>query len=178
MLAHHHNHHTAPHHTTHKQRRQHRQHRQHQRRQALEASGLSYTIVRPGGMERPKDDYKATHNVVLKGRDSLFGGQVSRLQIAELVTAVIANPELGENKCLEVVAETTAPALSYEALLQAQPTEVTKEEQQQLAEAVAEARSELQAAERALSAAEAALAASGDKVRMARTCASCGSKCS
>ncbi len=37
---------------------------------------MSYTIVRPGGMERPKDDYKETHNLVLKPRDSIFGGQV------------------------------------------------------------------------------------------------------
>ncbi len=27
----------------------------------------------PGGMERPKDDYKLTHNVVLKERDTTFG---------------------------------------------------------------------------------------------------------
>lgn len=48
---------------------------------ALEKSGMAYTIVRPGGMERPTDDYKKTHNVVLKPRDSIFGGQVSRLQV-------------------------------------------------------------------------------------------------
>ena len=46
---------------------------------ALEASRLIYTIVRPGGMERPQDDYKVTHNVALSPRDTLFGGQVSRL---------------------------------------------------------------------------------------------------
>lgn len=28
-----------------------------------EDSGMSWTIVRPGGMERPKDDYKATHDI-------------------------------------------------------------------------------------------------------------------
>ena len=43
----------------------------------LEKSGMSYTIVRPGGMERPTDTYKRTHNLVLKPRDSIFGGQVS-----------------------------------------------------------------------------------------------------
>lgn len=125
---------------------------------------MSYTIVRPGGMERPKDDYKATHNLVLKPRDSLFGGQVSRLQVAELVAATILNPELAENKCLEVVAETTAPALALEALLQQQATEITREEQEALAAVEAEARAELQAAQQALAAAEQALAATGDKV--------------
>jgi hypothetical protein len=37
---------------------------------------MSYVIVRPGGMERPTDDYKKTHNLTLKPRDSTFGGQV------------------------------------------------------------------------------------------------------
>lgn len=48
--------------------------------QALERSGMSYCIVRPGGMERPKDDYKESHNLVIKPRDSLFGGQVCYLK--------------------------------------------------------------------------------------------------
>lgn len=43
---------------------------------ALEGSGLNYVIVRPGGMERPTDQYKATHNVTLAPKDTLFGGQV------------------------------------------------------------------------------------------------------
>ena len=89
--------------------------------EALEASGLPYVIVRPGGMERPRDDYKLTHNVRLATRDKLFGGQVSRLQVAELVAAAAASPELAENKVLEVVAETGAPALSYDELLAAHP---------------------------------------------------------
>ena len=33
------------------------------------------------GMERPKDDYKESHNVRLASQDTLFGGQVSRLQV-------------------------------------------------------------------------------------------------
>lgn len=43
---------------------------------ALEQSGLNYVIVRPGGMERPTDEYKRTHNVTLAPKDTLFGGQV------------------------------------------------------------------------------------------------------
>lgn len=49
-------------------------------------------------MERPQDDYKRTHNVRLETRDKLFGGLVSRLQVAELVAACVANPELAGNK--------------------------------------------------------------------------------
>ena len=66
--------------------------------EALEASSMVYTIVRPGGMERPGDDYKATHNVTLAARDTLFGGQVSRLQVAEVVGAALRNLGLAENK--------------------------------------------------------------------------------
>ena len=46
---------------------------------ALENSGLNYVIVRPGGMERPTDSYKDTHNVRLSPADTLFGGQVCHM---------------------------------------------------------------------------------------------------
>ena len=49
-------------------------------------------------MERPGDDYKRTNNMRLETRDKLFGGQVSRLQVAELVAAAVSNPDLAENK--------------------------------------------------------------------------------
>ena len=49
---------------------------------ALENSGLNYVIVRPGGMERPTDSYKDTHNVRLSAADTLFGGQVSHISNA------------------------------------------------------------------------------------------------
>ncbi len=38
----------------------------------------------------------------LENRDKLFGGQVSRLQVAELVAAAVSNPDLAENKVGEV----------------------------------------------------------------------------
>lgn len=96
--------------------------------EALEKSGMIYTIVRPGGMERPKDDYKEKNNVRLAKRDTLFGGQVSRLQVAELIGAALESPDLAVNKCLEVVAEPTAPALSYEDLLAGASIEISQEE--------------------------------------------------
>ena len=72
--------------------------------EALIASGLPYTvsncdanypkelypdclivdtvqIVRPGGMERPTDTFKETHNLTLSTEDTLFGGLVSNLQV-------------------------------------------------------------------------------------------------
>jgi uncharacterized protein YbjT (DUF2867 family) len=44
-------------------------------------SGMLYTIIRPGGMERPRDSYKETHNTVMYPRDKMFTGQISRLQV-------------------------------------------------------------------------------------------------
>lgn len=90
--------------------------------------------------------------------------QVSRLQVAELITAAVLNPDLASNKCLELVAETTAPERSLEDLLDSLPTEITKEEQEQLAAIEAEARKELQSAQAQLEEANEALAVSADKV--------------
>ncbi|BDA45967.1 probable protein TIC 62, chloroplastic at N-terminal half [Coccomyxa sp. Obi] len=113
---------------------------------ALEQSGLNYVIVRPGGMERPTDEYKRTHNVTLAPKDTLFGGQVSRLQVAELVAAAVANPELTENKVLEVVAETTAPLTPYEDLLSAAPSDESQADKLERLRAAAEAEEQLEAA--------------------------------
>jgi hypothetical protein len=49
-------------------------------------------------MERPGDDFKATHNVTVAPRDTLFGGLISRLQVAEVVGTAISRTELAENK--------------------------------------------------------------------------------
>ncbi|CAM9537285.1 unnamed protein product [Phaeothamnion confervicola] len=85
---------------------------------ALIESGLPYTILRPGGMERPSDDYEETHNVRLASADSLFGGQVSRLQIAKLAAAAVWRPEAAVGKIAEVVAEQEAPLVPYPELLE------------------------------------------------------------
>nr|XP_025883490.1 protein TIC 62, chloroplastic isoform X5 [Solanum lycopersicum] len=85
--------------------------------EALLASGLPYTIVRPGGMERPTDSFKETHNITLSEEDTLFGGLVSNLQVAELMAVMAKNRSLSYCKVVEVVAETTAPLTPMEDLL-------------------------------------------------------------
>ncbi|CAN8269049.1 unnamed protein product [Cochlearia groenlandica] len=90
--------------------------------EALIASGLNYAIVRPGGMERPTDAYKETHNLTLSLDDTLFGGQVSNLQVAELLACMAKNPQLSFSKIVEVVAETTAPLTPIEKLLEKIPS--------------------------------------------------------
>ncbi|XVE49375.1 hypothetical protein DITRI_Ditri01bG0078300 [Diplodiscus trichospermus] len=91
--------------------------------EALIASGLPYTIVRPGGMERPTDSFKETHNITLSAEDTLFGGLVSNLQVAELMACMAKNPSLSYCKVVEVVAETTAPLKPMEELLAKIPSQ-------------------------------------------------------
>lgn len=66
---------------------------------------------RPGGMERPGDDFKATHNVTIKPRDTTFGGQISRLQVAEVVGTSIARTELAENKARPLLRHVAASCM-------------------------------------------------------------------
>ncbi|KAI5661003.1 hypothetical protein M9H77_20326 [Catharanthus roseus] len=91
--------------------------------EALLASGLPYTIVRPGGMERPTDAYKETHNITLSEEDTLFGGQVSNLQVAELMAFMAKNRSLSYCKVVEVIAETTAPLTPMGELLAKIPSQ-------------------------------------------------------
>ncbi|KAI8532930.1 hypothetical protein RHMOL_Rhmol11G0256400 [Rhododendron molle] len=91
--------------------------------EALLASGLPYSIVRPGGMERPTDAYKETHNISLSNEDTLFGGQVSNLQVAELMAFMAKNRSLSYRKVVEVIAETTAPLTPMGELLMKIPSQ-------------------------------------------------------
>ncbi|XP_062092814.1 protein TIC 62, chloroplastic isoform X2 [Humulus lupulus] len=91
--------------------------------EALIASGIPYTIVRPGGMERPTDAFKETHNITLSQQDMLFGGLVSNLQVAELMASMAKNRDLSYCKVVEVVAETTAPLTPMEELLRKIPSD-------------------------------------------------------
>ncbi|CAA6657718.1 unnamed protein product [Spirodela intermedia] len=91
--------------------------------EALIASGLPYTIVRPGGMERPTDSFKETHNIVLANEDTYFGGLVSNLQVAELIAFMAKNRSLSFCKVVEVIAETTAPLTPVGELLSRIPAQ-------------------------------------------------------
>jgi uncharacterized protein YbjT (DUF2867 family) len=91
---------------------------------ALVASGLAFTIVRPGGMERPTDDYALTHGVVLCREDTRFGGQVSRAQVAQVCAAAVASPGAAGNKVVEVVAEEGVPLRPLQRQLEALPLRV------------------------------------------------------
>ncbi|KAK8458738.1 hypothetical protein SEVIR_2G003700v4 [Setaria viridis] len=79
-------------------------------------------IIRPGGMERPTDTFKETHNLVVAMEDTYVGGLVSNLQVAELIGCMANNRRAAYCKVVEVIAETTAPLLPMEQLLAAIPS--------------------------------------------------------
>ncbi|CAI8617411.1 unnamed protein product [Vicia faba] len=85
--------------------------------------GFPAAILKPGGMERPTDAYKEKHNVTLSAEDTLFGGQVSNLQVAELMATMAKNPDLSYCKIVEVIAETNAPLTPAEKLLTTIPSQ-------------------------------------------------------
>lgn len=132
---------------------------------ALENSSVPrYTIVRPGGLERPRDDHGETHSVVAACRDSTFGGQLSRAQVADVVAAAIADPEASENRCVELFAVEGGARAPYRDLLACIPRDEGVEERLARARAAAEveaARAAASEAKRASAeaAAEAAAAA-------------------
>ncbi|KAG4385190.1 hypothetical protein GLYMA_12G046132v4 [Glycine max] len=74
-------------------------------------------------MEQPTDAFKETHNITLSREDTLFRGQVSNLQIAELMAVRAKNRDLSYCKIVEVIAETNAPLSPMEELLAKIPSQ-------------------------------------------------------
>ncbi len=84
----------------------------HQAEAYLQASGLTYTIVRPGGL---KDDDDDTRTVVMAPADMLFEGSISRLKVAEVCVEALYLPQ-SRNKIVEIVAQDNANPQPYEAM--------------------------------------------------------------
>ena len=74
----------------------------------LRQSGLTYTIVRPGGLKN--DDLDTP--VIMAGADRLFQGSIPRLQVARVVVAALTEPS-AQNKIVEIVAEPGAPIVPW-----------------------------------------------------------------
>ena len=94
----------------------------------LISSGLKYTIVRPGGMEKPTDEFENTHNMKLHLPSTQFGGLVSRKQISQLCAAAVLQPELASNRILEVTADPSYPKLTATQLLEQLPKDISSTE--------------------------------------------------
>jgi uncharacterized protein YbjT (DUF2867 family) len=78
----------------------------------LQASGLTYTIVRPGGL---KDDDSDRRPLIMAPADTLFEGSVPRLKVAQTCVEALYQPQ-AKNKIVEVVAQDSASEQPFETL--------------------------------------------------------------
>jgi uncharacterized protein YbjT (DUF2867 family) len=77
----------------------------------LKASGLTYTIVRPGGLKNEDNLDK----IVMSSEDTLFEGSIPRLKVAHVCVESLYC-EAAKQKIVEIVAKPDGEALSWEQL--------------------------------------------------------------
>ena len=82
-----------------------------QAEQYIVQSGLTYTIVRPGGL-RSEDSGEA---VVMSAADTLFEGGIARQKVAQVCIAALGE-STAENKIVEIVTSPEASEQSFENL--------------------------------------------------------------
>lgn len=82
-----------------------------QAEQYLQRSGLTYTIVRPGGLKNTED----RPPIVMSRADSLFEGSISRDQVAQVCVEALSYPS-AQNKIVEIVARPDAASQSFSEL--------------------------------------------------------------
>lgn len=82
----------------------------------VQKSGLTYTIVRPGGLKEEDSDDK----VVMEGADSLFEGSLPRAKVAQVCVAALSD-RASQNKVVEIVARPDAPEKPMAELFSAVP---------------------------------------------------------
>ena len=80
----------------------------------LQRSGLSYTIIRPGGLKNDDNDDR----IVMKGLDSLFDGSIPREKVAKVCIESCFDVK-AKNKILEIVASADAEEKSMADLFAA-----------------------------------------------------------
>jgi uncharacterized protein YbjT (DUF2867 family) len=77
----------------------------------LRQSGLTYTIVRPGGLLNDNPPGQ----VVMAPADTLFQGRIPRSQVAEVCVEALSCPA-ARQKVVEIVSRSEAPALGWTEL--------------------------------------------------------------
>lgn len=77
----------------------------------LQKSGLTYTIVRPGGLKNEDNN----DNIVMKSADTLFEGSLPRTKVAQVCVEALFT-EASRNKIVEIVANSEAQQQSFEQL--------------------------------------------------------------
>jgi uncharacterized protein YbjT (DUF2867 family) len=77
----------------------------------IQKSGLTYTIVRPGGLKNEDN----TDPVIMQSADTLFEGSISRQKVAQVCVEALFDPG-AKNKIVEIIAKSDAPSKSYSEL--------------------------------------------------------------
>jgi uncharacterized protein YbjT (DUF2867 family) len=80
----------------------------HQAEQYLQQSGLTYTIVRPGGLKNVEDE----SSIVMSKADTLFEGSIPRTKVAQVCVEALLEVA-ARNQIVEIVAKPDAPARSF-----------------------------------------------------------------
>ncbi|MEH2079319.1 MAG: NAD(P)H-binding protein [Nostoc sp.] len=79
----------------------------------IQKSGLTYTIVRPGGL---KNEDNSDH-IVMQSADTLFDGSIPRQKVAQVVVEALFEAD-ARNKIVEIVAKPEAVSKSFKELFQ------------------------------------------------------------
>ena len=77
----------------------------------IQASGLNYTIVRPGGLKNEDN----SESIVMKGADTLFDGSIPRPKVARVCVEALFQPE-AESKIVEIITKPEAESQTWEQL--------------------------------------------------------------
>lgn len=79
----------------------------------IQKSGLTYTIVRPGGLKN-EDNLDA---IVMQSADTLFDGSIPRQKVAQVAVEALFEAD-ARNKLVEIVAKPEAASKSFKELFQ------------------------------------------------------------
>ncbi|MBW4671639.1 MAG: NAD(P)H-binding protein [Cyanomargarita calcarea GSE-NOS-MK-12-04C] len=74
----------------------------------IQKSGLTYTIVRPGGLKNEDN----SDQVVMQSADTLFEGSIPRQKVAQVCVEALSE-ESARNKIVEIVAKSEATSKSF-----------------------------------------------------------------
>jgi len=77
----------------------------------LQKSGLTYTIVRPGGLLNTDNE----EAIAMAGADTLFGGRIPRSKVAQVCVEALFQPA-AQNKIVEIITTPDTPTRSFEEL--------------------------------------------------------------
>lgn len=77
----------------------------------IQKSGLTYTIVRPGGLKNEDN----SDSIVMEKADTLFEGSIPRQKVAQVCVEALSNPE-ARDKIVEIIAKPDAPTYSFREL--------------------------------------------------------------